>query len=189
MVNKIWGFLIISGLLYAFLTDKILLINEVILESGKTTFNMIINILPVMALWLGIMKIASVSGLLNKFTNVLSPILRRIFPDLPKEHESHALIATSIIANAVGLGNAATPFGIKAMQSMQTLNNKKDTATKSMVTFLVITTAGFTLMPTTIIAMRILYQSINPTEILISIIIASLCATIGGLIMDRLVSR
>lgn len=189
MVNKIWGFLIISGLLYAFLTDQTVLINEVILESGKTTFNMIINILPVMALWLGIMKIASTSGLLKSIANFLSPILHKIFPELPKEHESQALIATSIVANMVGLGNAATPFGLKAMQSMQTLNNKKDTATRSMITFLVITTAGFTIMPTTIIAMRMLYKSTNPTEIVFAVILASLCSVIGGIIMDRVLSR
>lgn len=188
MVNIIWGIFIAAGIIYSFITKQTDIINQVILDSTKTTMDIIMKILPVMALWLGIMKIASVSGLLEKISRLFSPILKYIFPDIPKGHESLSLIATSIIVNMVGLGNAATPFGLKAMQSLQTLNEKKDTATRSMVTLMVLTTTGFTLVPTTIIALRMTYHSISPMEIISAIIISSLIATLAGLLLDRLIA-
>ena len=188
MINKIWAFFIILGIIFALFTGNIEVINKEILTSSKTAFDMVISLFPVMALWLGIMKIASTSGLLEKFSKLISPLLSKLFPEIPKNHESLSLISSNIIANMFGLGNAATPFGLKAMQSLQELNENKDTASRSMITFLVINTSGVTLVPTTIISLRMLYKSTNPTEIVFACILATLISTIGGLIIDRILA-
>ncbi len=185
MVNKIWGFLIIIGIVFSVLTGKVDIINTEILNSTKTALDMILKILPVMGLWLGIMNIASKSGLLEKFSRLISPILTKIFPEIPKNHESIGYISSNIVANMFGLGNAATPFGLKAMKSLQELNPKKDEATRSMITFLVINTCGLTIIPTTVITLRMMYGSCNPTFILIPCIIVTFASLIIGLIIDR----
>ncbi len=189
MVNKIWGFFIISGICFCFITGKLELLNKQILDSTKQSFDMIIQIFPVMALWMGIMNIATVSGLLKKMAYRLSPFLTKLFPEIPKGHESLSYIASNIIVNLFGLGNAATPFGLKAMKSLQAINPKKDTASCSMVTFLVLNTSGMTIVPTTIISLRMLHKSVNPTEIVFPCILATLCATIAGLLLDRILAR
>lgn len=186
MVNKIWAFLIIIGLLFSILTGNLDNINAEILSCTKTSLDMVIKILPVMALWLGIMNIASKSNLLNKFSKFISPLLSKIFPEIPKNHEAFSYISSNIIANIFGLGNAATPFGIKAMKSLQELNPKKDEATRSMITFLVINTCGLTIIPTTVISLRMMYNSSNPTSIILSCIIVTFSSLIIGLIIDRL---
>ena len=188
MVNIIWCSFIIIGIIFSCVTNKLDIINDEILNSTKTSLDMIIKIFPVMALWLGIMNIAKVSGLLDKISERLSPLIRKIFPEIPKSHESISLIASNIIANMFGLGNAATPFGLKAMKSLQSINNKKDTASRSMITFLVLNTSGLTIIPTTIISMKIMYGSVNPTDIVVPCLIASFISTIGGLIMDRILA-
>lgn len=189
MINKIWGFFIIIGSVFCLLTGKIELLNKEILGSAKSGLDMIIKIFPVMALWLGIMKIASVSGLLQKFSKLLSPILGKLFPDIPKNHESLSLIASNVVANIFGLGNAATPFGLKTMKSLQEINPKKDIASRSMITFLVLNTSGVTIIPTTIISLRMMHGSVNPTEIVFACILATMLSTISGLIMDRILAR
>jgi len=189
MINKIWLFFIVSGILYALLTGNISVINEEILKSSGTSFELVCKIFPVMALWLGIMKIAENSGLLKIFSILLSKILKFIFPEIPENHESFGYIASNIIANLFGLGNAATPFGLKAMKSLSELNNNKDTASRSMITFLVINTSGLTIIPTTIISLRMLHKSANPTEIIFPCILATISATIIGLIADKILYR
>lgn len=189
MVNIIWITFIVGGIVFGLLTGKSAVINSTILESCKTSLDMIIQLFPVIALWMGIMNIASKSSLLAKFSRLISPLLVKIFPDIPKGHESLSLIASNIIANIFGLGSAATPFGLKAMESLQQLNKKKDTATRSMITFLVINTSGLTIIPTTIISLRVMYKSSDPTSIVFSCIIATVCATIGGIIIDRIFAR
>lgn len=189
MVNKIWGLFIVIGIIFCLLTNKVELINSEILNSTKDSLDMIIKIFPVMALWLGIMKIASVSGLLTKISVKLSKLLKKLFPEIPEGHESLSYIASNIVANMFGLGNAATPFGLKAMKSLQELNDKKDTASRSMITFLVLNTSGMTIIPTTIISLRMMYKSVNPTEIVLPCIIATMLSTIGGLIVDRIIAR
>ena len=189
MINKIWGFFIIVGIAFGLLTGNVKIINEQILKSGKTALEMIMQILPVMALWLGIMRIAKKSGLLDKFSTLLSPLLTKIFPEIPKNHQTFSYIGSNIVANLFGLGNAATPFGLKAMQELQDLNYNKKVASRSMITFLVLNTSGLTLIPTTVISLRIMYNSSNPTEIVLACILATLASTIGGIIIDNLVGR
>ena len=189
MINIIWGFFIILGIIYYLLTGDISNINSEILNSGKQSLDMVIEIFPVMAVWLGLMNIAKESGLLQKLSNKLSILLKYSFPEIPKGHESIGYIASNIVINMFGLGSAATPFGLKAMKSLQKLNNKKDTASRSMITFLVLNTSGVTIVPTMIISLRMMHGSINPTEIVITCLIATICSTIAGLLMDRFLSR
>ncbi|MEG2322029.1 MAG: spore maturation protein [Bacilli bacterium] len=189
MVNKIWAFFIIIGILFCIFTNKTELLNKEILISTKTAFDMTIKIFPVMALWLGIAKIAQEAGLFKKLSLKLSGFLKYVFPDIPKGHIAFSYISSNVIANMFGLGNAATPLGLKAMQSLQTLNPNKDTATRSMITFLVLNTTGFTLVPTTIVSLRMMYNSPNPTSIVAPCLIITLLTTISGLIIDRLFWR
>ena len=189
MVNKIWGFFIVIGIVFCLFTNNVEVINNEILNSCKTALDMTFKIFPVMALWLGIAKIAEVSGLLKKLSLKLSFILKFLFPEIPKGHESLSYISSNIIANMFGLGNAATPFGLKAMQLLQELNIKKDTASRSMITFLVLNTSGVTIIPTTIISLRMMYGSINPTSIVFPCIIITFTSTVIGLIIDRILAR
>lgn len=189
MVNKIWGCFIVIGIITCFVTSKVDILNNEILESTKTSLDMIFKIFPVMALWLGIMKIASVSGLLDKFSKLLNPLLKKIFPEIPNNHESFEYISSNIVANMFGLGNAATPFGLKAMKSLQKLNNNKDSATRSMITFLVLNTSGMTIIPTTIISLRMLYGSSDPTSIVFVCILSTFISTFFGLIIDRIFAK
>ena len=189
MINKIWAFFIIVGILFSVITNNLSTLNSEILNSAKVTLSMLLEIFPIMALWLGLMNIAKESGLLFKISKAISPLLSKLFPDIPKGHESIGYIASNIIINVFGLGSAATPFGLKAMKSLQELNPKKDTASKSMITFLVINTGGVTLVPTTIIALRMLYNSTNPTEIVWPCIIATVISSICAVILDRILYK
>lgn len=184
MINYIFGFFFISGILYSFVT-KNNISSEMILASSKG-LELILSIIPIMCLWLGIMNIAKKSGLLDKLAKLLTPILKIIFPEIPDDSPCFSYIAVNIIMNLFGVGNAATPFGLKAIREMQVLNDKKDTASRSMITFLVINTASVTIMPTTIIGLRMHYGSINPESILPYIIITSFLSCLGGVIIDRL---
>lgn len=189
MVNIIWGLFIIFGIAYSFFTNNIDSINTVILESGKAGLDMLIQIFPVMAVWLGLMAIATKSGLLKKFSKGISPLLGRLFPEIPKDHESLGYIASNIVVNMFGLGNAATPFGLKAMKSLQEINPKKDRASRSMITFLILNTSGVTIVPTTIISLRMMHGSTNPTDVVFACIIATVSSSLFGLIIDRILAR
>lgn len=186
MVNYIWAFFIIVGIVYAFLTGKTDVINSEIISSASTSINMIFTILPIMCLWLGLMNIAKESGLLKIMSTKISPIVKKLFPEIPKDHEALSLISSNIIMNMLGLGNAATPFGLKAMKAMQELNKNKDVASRSMITFLVINTASVTVIPTTVISFRVINGATNPTDILLSSIITTIFSCLIGLILDRL---
>lgn len=187
MINKIWASFIIIGIIYSILTNNTELISTEIIKGAETTLNMITKIFPVMALWLGIMKIAEASNLLKKISIILSPIMKKIFPEIPENHESISLITTNVVANLFGLGNASTPIGLKTMKSLQELNKNKKEASHSMITFLVLNTTGLTIIPTTILSLNM--NAKNPTEIILPCFLASLSATIGGLIIDRILQR
>ena len=189
MINKLWIFFIVSGSIYLIINGKADVLNSQILSSGKTTLDLIIQIFPLLAIWLGIMNIAKNSGLLDKASKAISPFLLKIFPEIPKGHESIGLISSNIIANMFGLGNAATPFGLKAMQSLQKINKNKNEASRSMITFLVINTCGVTIVPTTIISLKIMHDSTEPTNIVIPCIIVSFLSLLIGLIIDRILAR
>ena len=157
-----------------------------LLTSGIKGIDMIISLIPLMCLWLGIMKIADSSGLLNVISNKLSKVIRIIFPEIPKGDPAIAYISSNIVMNMLGLGNAATPFGIKAMTRLKEINNNSDAASRSMITFLVINTSSVTIIPTTVISLRIASGSNNPTEIMTACIITTFLSSFIGLLIDRL---
>lgn len=189
MINKLWVGLIVIGSLCLLLTGKADVLNAQILSSGKATLELVMQIFPLMSLWLGIMNIARESGLLFKVSKFISPLLHKIFPEIPKNHEAFGFISSNILSNMFGLGNAATPFGLKAMESLQKLNNNKEEASRSMITFLIINTCGLCVIPTTIISLRMLYDSKDASFIAVPCLIISFISLIFGLILDRIFSR
>ena len=189
MVNVIWVFLILVAIIYSLCTGQVGTINNGILTHATSGFNLILEMMPLIVLWTGIMKIAEKSGLLHVFARALNPILRRLFPSLPRDHKALGYIASNIGANMLGLGSAATPFGLKAMEELQKDNPKKNEATEAMITFLVLNTGGVTLIPTTVIALRIMHGSQNPTEIIITSILATAVSSISGLLLDYFIRR
>lgn len=189
MVSYIWAFFIIIGVVFMIATGNIELLNNEILKGGTGGIKLLTEMLPLLVLWTGIMQIAEDSDLLEKFSKLVRPLLSKLFPSLPKDHPALGYIASNIAANALGLGSAATPFGLKAMECLQEDNPKKDTATEAMVTFLVLNTGGVTIIPTTVIALRMMYGSANPTEIILTSLLATLCSNVSGLIFDYIKRR
>lgn len=189
MVGYIWAFLIGIGIIYSLLTGNISVINESVLSNANEALDLILNLLPIIVLWTGILKIAEDSGLLDKFANFLNPLLCRLFPDVPKNNKALGYISSNIAANMLGLGSAATPAGLKAMNELQKINIKKDTASTPMITFLVLNTAGVTLIPTTILALRVAYNSANPGEIILPAILATMCSSIAGVTLDYFIRK
>ena len=186
MVNYIWAFFIIVGILYSFLVGNTDIINTEIISSASSSINMILTILPIMCLWLGLMNIAKESGMLDVMSKKISPAIKILFPEIPKNHESLSLISSNIVMNMLGLGNAATPFGLKAMKSMQSLNKHKDRASRSMITFLVINTASVTIIPTTVISFRLINGARNPSDIVLASVITTILSCLFGLLLDRI---
>lgn len=185
MINYLWGIFIILGIIVSIIKGDGNLTNN-LLTSGIKGIDMIISLIPLMCLWLGIMKIADSSGLLNIISNKLSKVIRIIFPEIPKGDPAIAYISSNIVMNMLGLGNAATPFGIKAMTRLKELNNNSDVASRSMITFLVINTSSVTIIPATVISLRIASGSNNPTEIMTACIITTFLSSFIGLLIDRL---
>lgn len=185
MINYIWGVFIILGITYSIINKDPNLTNN-LLTSGKTSIDMILTILPLMCLWLGITKIAEVSSLLTLVSKKLSKIIKIIFPEIPKDHPAIGYISSNIVMNMLGLGNAATPFGIKAMEKLKELNQNKDVASRSMITFLVINTSSVTIIPTTVISLRLLHGSIDASEIIPVTILTTFISTFIALILDRI---
>ncbi len=189
MMNKIWAFFILIGIGYGVITGKVDLVNQKIISSGTDTLNLVMVSAPLMILWSGIMQIAKDAGLLSKLAKVFSPLFRFIFPELNEKDEALEYIASNLIINMLGIHNASTPFGLKAMKCLQEKNKKKDTATRSMITFLILNTSGVTLIATDILAIRLMYGSKNPTELILPTILATLTNTILALFIDRLFYR
>lgn len=152
-------------------------------DTSKSAFEISLGLTGVLALWLGIMKIGERAGVVNALAKVLSPVFTKLFPDIPKNHPAMGSIFMNIASNMLGLDNAATPTGLKAMQQMQELNTRKDTATNPMIMFLVINTSGLTIIPTTILAFRASYGAASPTDVFIPILLATTIATLAGIII------
>ena len=184
MINYIWGFLIVIPSLYLLMNGKFSLLNNLILNGSTNGIKLIMDMMPLLVLWMGILEIAKDSNLLDKFGKLLKPLLIKLFPSLRNNDEAISYIASNIGANMLGLGSAATPFGLKAMSSMQKENKNKDVATEAMVTFLILNTGGVTIIPTTDISLRMIYKSLNPTSIIIPSIIATSISSISGLLFD-----
>ncbi len=186
MITYIFGSFLIIGILYSILVGNISIINQTLISSGEIAIDIAIKMIPLLCLWLGIMKIAEDSGLLNKISKIMSKIIKPLFPELKSDGEAIAYLGSNIVMNMLGLGNAATPFGLKAFEHMQKENKEKEKATRSMITFMVMNTASVTLIPTTVISFRILNNSKNPTEIVGACIIITILSCTIGLLLDRL---
>lgn len=152
-------------------------------ESSETAFTTSLNLTGVLALWLGIMKIGEQAGIVNVLARMLSPFLSKLFPDIPRNHPVMGSIFMNIASNMLGLDNAATPTGLKAMSQMQELNTKKDTATNPMIMFLVLNTSGLTIIPTAILGYRSMYGAAQPTDVFIPILLATTIATLVGILL------
>ena len=159
------------------------------IDYAKTAVNIALGLIGIMALWLGVMKVAEDAGLIKIIANWLKPVTKKLFPEIPSDHPAMGSMIMNISANMLGLGNAATPFGLKAMEELDTLNPKKGTATNSMVTFLAINTAGMTLIPATAIAIRAAAGSTEPAIIIGTSLFGSLCATITGITAAKILEK
>ena len=188
MINYIWGFFIVVGVLFSIINGSGSVTNSMLL-SGSKAIDMILGIVPLMCLWLGTMKIAEASGLLDIMSKKLSKVVKILFPEIPEGDKAIGYISSNVVMNMLGLGNAATPFGLKAMSELKRLNNDSDVASRSMITFLVINTASVTIVPTTVISFRRMYHSNQPTEILIPCMIATILSCLFGLLVDRIFAK
>lgn len=187
MINKIWFLLIALGIGFSFVSGNSNM-GDIILDSSVDSYNMLISLAPMIVLWTGIMNIASNSGLLYKFSKLLRPILRRLMPSI-RSDKAFEYISSNIAANMLGLGSVATPAGLKAMKELDKENKDKETASEGMITFLVLNTSGVTIIPMTVIALRMGLGSIDPTKIIIPSIIATSVSTICGLTLDFIIRR
>lgn len=185
MINAIWLGLILIGFGFAAAQGKIELVTSAAFDGAKTGVTVCFGLISVLVFWLGMMRLAEDSGLLKKIARLLSPVVTFLFPDVPKNHPAMGYILSNMSANLLGLGNAATPMGIKAMQELQTLNPDKTAASPAMCTLLALNTASITLIPTTLIAIRMNYQSANPTDIVGTTLMATAVATLAAIVMDR----
>lgn len=179
MLNKIWPIFIIVSFSYAIFSGNLEQLNSAIFESTSDAISLSINLLGTICLWNGIMQVANKTTLIDKLTNFLKPIINLLFPEMEKNKQIQKEISMNMIANILGLGNAATPLGLKAMKSMQKENPKKDTLTNSMLMFIVLNTASIQIIPTTVIAIRNSLGSTNPTSIVFPVWIATICAALA----------
>jgi len=185
MVNYIWMFMFIVGFIFALINGTMTEVNKAIFDGAKEAVTLCIGLISVLVFWLGMMRIAEESGLLKRLSRLFRPLVKRLFPEVPVNHPAMGYILSNMISNMFGLGNAATPLGIKAMEELKKLNGGKDSASRSMVTFLAINTASITIIPTTVIAIRMNYHSASPTEIVVPTIIATIISALGAILIDR----
>lgn len=180
MLNIIWPFFILISYLYALFSGNIEDINIGIFESCKSAVELSITFLGTITLWCGIMKIAEDSSLSCKLTKLLSPLISFLFPEINKNDSSYQKISLNIVANVLGLGNAATPLGISAMEELQQNNKVKNTLDNSMIMLILLNTASIQIIPTTIIAIRSSLNSTNPTSIIVPVWLSTICAAFAG---------
>lgn len=188
MLNIVWPISIIISFSFAIFSGNLENLNNSIFESTKEAVNLSISLLGTLCLWSGIMEIASKTTLTEKLTKLLKPILKFLFPNL-KNPKIHKEISMNMIANILGLGNAATPLGLKAMESMQKENKKKDTLSDSMMMFIVVNTASIQIIPTTVIAIRNSLGSTSPTSIIFPTWVATIIAAIFGIFVAKILIK
>lgn len=189
MVNWIWLFFIVASVVVAAITGKMDAVTQAAFEGAKSGVTVSFGLISIMVFWLGMMRIAEDAGLLQKLARMLGPIVRKLFPDVPRNHPAIGYIMSNLSANLFGLGNAATPMGIKAMQELQKLNPDPETATPAMCTLLALNTSSITIIPTTLIAIRMNYGSANPAEIIGTTLAATFVATSAAILADRYYRR
>lgn len=188
MLNYIWLGMLVIGFALGIINGRTEAVTQAAMDSAGTAVQLCIGLLGVMCLWTGLMGIAEKSGLVRYISRKVRPLLGFLFPEIPKGHPATGAVVMNLVANFLGLGNAATPLGLKAMGELQKLNPQKDTATNAMSMFLVMNTSAIQLIPATIIALRAAAGSSHPAEIIGTIWIASICATITGVTAAKLLA-
>lgn len=187
MVNYIWLGMIVFGILVAGANGQVEVVTRAALEGADKAVKTSLNLIAIITFWLGIMKLAEAAGLVRALARLVRPMTRFLFPDVPANHPAMGAIIMNLSANILGLGNAATPMGLIAMQELQKLNRgDPKTATTAMCTFLALNTSCLTLIPTTIIGIRVMYGSSDPTAIVGTTIFATACGMTVAIIVDRI---
>lgn len=189
MLNYIWGFMILSGIIVAAFTGKMPDITNAVVDSSKEAVTTCITMLGILSMWTGLMEIAEQSGLIKELSRKMKPFLKFLFPEIPYTHKAMDYISTNVIANILGLGWAATPAGLKAMEKMQELNNNKQTASRSMCMFMVFNMSSLQLVSVNLIAYRTQYNSVNPSEIIGPGLFTTLISTIVGISVVKIIER
>lgn len=189
MVNLIWLIMLLCGILVAAANGNIDQVTESALNAAELGIEVAIQLMGVMSLWLGMMHIAEKAGLIQSLSKLCAPAIRKLFPSLRADSPAFGPIIMNLCANILGLGNAATPFGLKAMQELQKENLEPDTASPAMITFLALNTSCITIIPATIIAVRMKAGSTNPVEIIGTTIFATGCAMTAAIIADACFRR
>lgn len=183
-MNFIFSLFILTGIIVAAVNGKIDVITTAAMTSAGNAVQRAIMLISIVSLWLGIARVAEESGLIDILSRLIAPLFRWLFPSIPKGHPALGCILMNLSANMLGFGNAATPFGLKAMQELQRLNDKPDTATEAMCTFLAINTSSVTIVPATLIALRASAGSKNPSEIMGAVLFATTCSTLAAILGD-----
>lgn len=189
MINYIWFFMLLLGIAVGFFSGNGEIISKAIVESTESTTDLMIGLVGIMCFWCGTMKVAERSGLTDKIAKLLKPLLKLLFKEAAKDEKALGAIVMNLTANMLGLSNAATPFGMKAMEEMDKHNRKKGIASNDMALFLVINAACLQLIPSTIISIRAAQGSTNPGVIILPAIISTSCAAIVGVICCKILQR
>ena len=189
MLNIIWPLFIIISFIYAIFTGKIADVSNGIFESAESAVSLTVTFFGTICLWNGIMQIAKKTSLMKKLTKLFSPLISFLFPELRKNSKAYEEISLNMVANLLGLGNASTPLGLKAMETLQKENDKKDTLSNSMAMFIVLNTASLQLIPTNVIAIRSSLGSTAPSNIIIPVWIATLVAAIVAIVSTKILMK
>ena len=189
MLNILWPIFIIISIIYAIFSGNINVLNEAIFTSSENAVEFCIKLLGLTCLWNGLMEIALNTDIIRRLSKILQPIINFLFPNLKEETNSRKNIIMNIIANLMGLGNAATPLGLKAIEELQKENNQKDTLSDNMIMLILLNTASLQLIPTTVLAIRNSFGSKNPTEIIFPVWVATICAALAGIFFTKILIK
>ncbi len=189
MLNIIWLAMMVIAVIVGAATGKIPAIILSITDSAKFAFNLALGLTAMMSLWLGIMKIAEASGLIDLFTKGLRPVLIRLFPDVPVDHPAMGAISMNMAANILGLNNAATPFGLRAMAELEKINPHPGIATNTMCTFLALHSSNLQIIPTTAITLLAAGGALHPTDIIVPFILSSICGVVAAIVVSKLLEK
>lgn len=185
MMNRIWLGLTVFGIIVGAINGRMAAVSHSILKAAIDSVDILLKLIGPMAFWLGIMKIAEKSGFTKLIARILRPLMSKLFPEVPEDHPAMGAMVMNFSANMLGLGNSATPLGIQALKELQRLNPHQKTATKAMLTFMVINTSSITLLPGTMIGLRLAAGSNQPTVIIGTTLFATTISTIVALLVDR----
>ena len=186
MLNIIWSIFIIISYIYAIINGNAHKINNAVFEYTETAVKLLLTLIGTMCLWNGLMEIAANTKLIKRLTKLLNPLIKFLFPENKDDKIIHEQISMNVIANMLGLGNAATPLGLKAMKSMQQKNPHKETLTNDMATFIILNTASIQIIPTRVIAIRMSMGSSEPTKIIFAVWVSTICAAFVGILVTKI---